>query len=117
MSADGHSIELESMLEERTYLINQLSDRLRQLNNLVEEYGDFLTGNEENVLTLVTEVKELWEKLKEMTNQQIPEYMHLNSCSEEQKQEARLQDATSLKLKDDVLATLFNAKYLKHIYK
>ena len=53
------------MLDEGTSLINQFHDRQRQLNNLVEEYGNLLTGNEENVLKLVREVQELWVKLKE----------------------------------------------------
>ena len=103
MSADGHSIELESMLEERTSLINQLSDRLRQLNNLVEEYGNLLTGHEENVIDLVREVKELWEKLEEMPNKQSAAFRYCYSCSEEQRQESWKQEETVSKLRDTYL--------------
>ena len=116
MCLGNHSNELQSMLEENASLINRLRDRLGQLNNLVGGYGNLLTGNEENILNLVAEVKEMWENLNKMTNEQIPQYIHYNSCSEKQEQEARIQDKTASKLKDDVFATLFNAKYV-YVYK
>ena len=105
------------MLDEGTSLINQLSDRLRQLNNLAEEYGNLLNGHEENVINLVREVKELWEKLEEIPNKQSAAFRYCYSCSEEQRQEYRKQDETVSNLKDDVFATLFNAKYLIILYK
>ena len=76
------------MLDEGTSLINQVSDRLRQLNNLTEEYGNLITGNEENVLKIVREVKELWEKLEEMPNKQSVAFAYCDSCPKELRQES-----------------------------
>jgi len=100
------------MLDEGSSLISQFHDRQNKLNNLAKEYGNSLTGNEENVLNLVTEVKELWKKLKEITSNQTAAYTYCYSCSVEQKQEAWKQDDIVLKLKDEVFVTLFNAKYV-----
>ena len=109
-SKDNYSIEFQSILEKGTSLINQLLDRLRQLNVLVETYGDSLTGNEENVLNLVAEVKELWKNLTALFDSMHGYY---SVISEEQKQEAyKMYGATVRDLKEDLFATLFNAKYI-----
>lgn len=106
---DKYSIEFQSLLEEETSLINQLRDHMRELNILVEEYGNSLTGNEENVLNLVTKVKELWENLKKL----LDKMTYYSSISEEQKQEAnKVQESIERDLKEDLFATLFNAKYI-----
>lgn len=94
-------------MEENASLLNILLDQQRQLNNLVEEYGNLLTGNEENVVNLGTEVKELWEKVKKSQEIGILYY----DGSEEQKEEANRQESIVDDLKDGIFATLFNAKY------
>ena len=97
-------------MEKGTSLIDQLRDRLRQLNVLVEKYGDSLTGNKENVLNLVAEVKELWNNLTTLFDSMHDYY---SVISEEQKQEAyKMYEAIVRDLKDDLLVTLFNAKYI-----
>jgi len=113
---DNYSIEFQTILEEGTSLINQLRDHMRELNILVEEYGNSLTGNEGDVLNLVTKVKELWANLTTLLEKKkLKESYSL--ISEEQKQEAKkMTDSTERDLKEALFATLFNAKYI-HMHK
>lgn len=100
------SNKLQSLKDIRAPLVDQLWDLQAQLNDLIEEYGDEFRGNEEKVLTLVREVKVLLERIDELSKD-ILQLIGATGNSEEREKEKEKQK----EIKDDVSATLFNAKY------
>ncbi len=80
------------MLEKGTSLINQLRDRKRQLNIVIEEH----------VLTLVTELRKLWENHQQI----LDKINHYSEISDDHINKARMQDESVNEIKNGVFDAL-----------
>lgn len=98
--------KLESLRNDRAHLVDQFWDLQGNLSDLVESYGDGFSGEEEDVIVLVKKVKDLSEKMNDLSKD-IFQLIGASGNAEERAKEKEQQKQQ----KDDVAETLFNAKY------
>jgi len=100
--------KLESLRNDRAHLVDQFWDLHAELSDLVEAYGETFSGKEENVLVLVKQVKDLSEKIDDLSKD-VFQLIGASGNAEEREKEKEKQKQQ----KDDIAETLFNAKYME----